>query len=343
MFDLDHNWFPQLPARSPFHPQPALGVGCPLAESLTGYFSRLAETHALTVADLLDHELFAGCVLTSADRRLKRRIFQASCYLLSGSESHTPRWIDALESATCQSDLRHLTLLSYAKLCDGSWLRRKRAWCPQCYEQWRVNKHIIYEPLLWSISVVSLCPLHRISLVDTCPHCHKTHTPLAGRTCPGYCGHCLGWLGASTEMSATDSGTADPEGYRYWCSEQIGFLVAASPQIQVPFERETIQRALSGYIEMLAPVSFSALAEATNCSRRSIAMWMQGTTLPRIESLCRLCFYLHTSILDLLRGIELKASTSSARNHSSRGGVAEVARHDDPAQRPPNAGGRLHL
>jgi transcriptional regulator with XRE-family HTH domain len=302
----------QMPARSPLSSQHPIGVSSPLAESLTGYFRRLASAHSLTVSDLIDHELFAGAAPMSGDRRLRRRLFNASCYLLDGSESQTQKWVDALEAVTFQSHLRNLTLLPYAKLCGSSWLRRKRTWCPQCYREWYLKGHIVYEPLIWNIKTVTLCPLHSVSLVDRCPHCHKTYTPLAGSSCPGFCGHCLGWLGDSSAIPAKETDSGDPEGYRFWCSQQIGFLVEASPQIQVPFERETIPRTLSGYIELLTPVSFSALAEATNCSRRSIAMWMKGTTLPRIESLCRLCFYLGVSILDLLRGIDLKFSTSSA-------------------------------
>jgi transcriptional regulator with XRE-family HTH domain len=300
------------PTRSPLYSQRPMGVGGPLVESLTGYFSRLASAHSLTVSALIDHEIFTAMTSAVSNRRLRRRLFHASCFLLDGSESHTQQWIDALEAATFQSHLRDLTLVQYAKLCGSSWLRRKRVWCPRCYEEWHLNGNIVYEPLIWAIKIVSLCPLHNVSLVEACPHCHKAYAPLAGRSCPGYCGHCLGWLGDCSEIPAKVTDSGDPEGYRFWCCQQIGLLVEASPQIQAPFERETTQRALSRYIKTLTPVSLSALAEATNCSRRSIAMWMQGTTLPRIESLCRLCFHLGVPVLSLLRGIEANVSASSA-------------------------------
>jgi hypothetical protein len=81
------------------------------------------------------------------------------------------------------------------------------------------------------------------------------------RASQGYCGHCLGWLGASGEMLAEDIDSADPEGYRYWCSQQLGFLVEASPQIDFPFERGTICRALSNYVGILPSCNITALAQ----------------------------------------------------------------------------------
>ncbi|WP_081402998.1 TniQ family protein [Scytonema hofmannii] len=50
-------------------------------------------------------------------------------------------------------------------------LRHKRAWCPFCYQEWRDNSKSIYEPLIWCINVVEICPIHNHTFVSVCPHC----------------------------------------------------------------------------------------------------------------------------------------------------------------------------
>jgi len=218
----------------------------------------------------------------------------------------------ARQTTTTQSDLRALTLAPYINLCDGSWLRRKRAWCPNCYEEWFRGGHVVYEPLIWTIKVVSVCALHGVPLVHTCPSCNRNCPPLADGSRPGYCGRCLGWLGVCSQGSKGQIDFCDSDGYLSWCAEQIGSLVAASPQIRVPFERDKIARTLSTHMRYQYRVSVSALSEVTNCSRRSITMWLEGSTLPRIESLCRLCFKLGIPLLDLLHGLGSTSISSSA-------------------------------
>jgi hypothetical protein len=38
-------------------------------------------------------------------------------------------------------------------------LHRKKAWCPQCFQEWRKNRQVVYEPLLWTLSSVNICPI----------------------------------------------------------------------------------------------------------------------------------------------------------------------------------------
>ena len=41
--------------------------------------------------------------------------------------------------------------------------RTTEAWCPACLEQWRAEGVPIYSPLLWSVRVVVVCPVHAFS------------------------------------------------------------------------------------------------------------------------------------------------------------------------------------
>ncbi|MGC8714570.1 MAG: TniQ family protein, partial [Leptodesmis sp.] len=49
----------------------------------------------------------------------------------------------------------------------SSWkiLRLHKAWCPICYSEWSANSQIIYEPLLWALELVKICPVHHKKLI----------------------------------------------------------------------------------------------------------------------------------------------------------------------------------
>ena len=41
-----------------------------------------------------------------------------------------------------------------------SMLKTCREWCPDCLQEWHNSDREIYEPLLWSLSLVAICPHH---------------------------------------------------------------------------------------------------------------------------------------------------------------------------------------
>jgi hypothetical protein len=205
---LVNDWFPkiamteQLPKRTLFFSLRAKSLGTAFVEGLTGYMRRLARAHRVTVADLVCHDHFDGLFVNPADRRTRRRLFLASGYLLDGAGPNTQKWVEALEAATGQSGLRSLTLSQFAAVSSFSWLRRTRAWCPRCLSvQADTDPDDMYEPLLWSIRLVSVCPKDMLPLVQLCPSCKASTRPFDGLAAPGYCGSCGSplWIAGSAE------------------------------------------------------------------------------------------------------------------------------------------------
>jgi TniQ len=194
---LDLNQCLSIPPRSLLYSISPIAKGSYLVESLSGYLNRVAIKHAVSVSDLIEMDVFPIEVAADEDKRVRRRLFHASCYLMDGSESYSRPWVDALESATMQQGLEAMTLLPYSGLCEGSWLRCKRAWCPQCLEAWREAGSQIYEPLLWSSKFAYRCPEHRAMLESKCCYCDRSWPPLGGWSHPGHCAWCFQWLGSS--------------------------------------------------------------------------------------------------------------------------------------------------
>jgi hypothetical protein len=70
--------------------------------------------------------------------------------------------VEMLEGLTLRNDLRFLTLLFWADvLPKRGLLRRTRARCPACAQQWRTKGQTVYEPLLWTLQAVARYELLR--------------------------------------------------------------------------------------------------------------------------------------------------------------------------------------
>ena len=144
---------PPVPPRSQLYSLQPVGVGTGMVESLTGYVARLAEAHSVSVGDLVGRLLSdlanpTGAIVTAAAKaaRVGGHGFHACSYAINGVTDRAATWVHALEAATTRRDLRCLTLLPFRHALPDHLFRRRRAWCTLCFEQWRENGQIVYEP-----------------------------------------------------------------------------------------------------------------------------------------------------------------------------------------------------
>ena len=149
-----------LPPRSRLYSLTPIGIGSMFVESLTGYVSRLADAHAVSVGNLVGREL----LLVSSKPRVpfgpfvprdgttKSHGFRGRACSANGWGESARRWVGALERATRQPNLRFLTMSPFEDVFSrGGLFRSIRSWCPACYEDWRCAGTIVYEPLLWTV------------------------------------------------------------------------------------------------------------------------------------------------------------------------------------------------
>ncbi len=199
---------PIIPPRSILYSIPPIGTDTGNVEGLTSYICRLAEAHCVSPTNLLRYQIepVAG----------KRGVKAAKSVNLeshpSGDNRVAVRYVKALEYLTMQPNLSELTLSSWlmGKRSSGniltslfvdrpiSMLKTGREWCPDCLQEWQNSDRVIYEPLLWSLSLVAICPHHDRLLEQVCPGCNQSQPIFAAKTRVGRCSHCHAWLGAST-------------------------------------------------------------------------------------------------------------------------------------------------
>lgn len=287
-----------IPSRSRLYRLNPIGIGTPLVESLTGYISRLAEAHCVNPGVLMEKEL-ATLVNKEYGGANLHRIYNYTT-ALNGSGVMSMELVQALHKLTLRDDLCFLTLLSWYKLFPfRNLLRPVRAWCPSCYQEWYEKKQLIYEPLLWSLDVVKICPYHHHQLIFKCSHCHQKNTTLAWRSRPGYCSKCGEWLGLilGIESANRNAFKKNELEQRIWAAKAIGELIAATPYLNDALSSTTIALTLSKWVEQIAEGNIAEFARQINIPRNTVWLWCKGKNLPSLEALTNICYCFGISIL----------------------------------------------
>lgn len=310
-----------LPPRSRLYSLEPIGIGTPFVESLTGYVSRLADAHAVSVADLVSREL--GLVGSKPMRpfgpfvprntTMGRHGFRGRAVAANGLGETAKRWVGTLERATLQTRLRFLTLLPFEGVFTNSGLfRYTRSWCPICYEDWRRADDPIYEPLLWTIRSAAICPRHGQPFEDTCPHCGEAMLPLGAYTQPGHCSRCLQWLGSSgTPKSARGFGANEESSETLLRTNAVAGLLAAAPALTSPGDSFKIR--FRDCVETIAEGNVFAFAKAARLPRPVLIRLYTGQGLPELGTLLRICHEVGIPLTTLLANDPIGAGDHWAR------------------------------
>ena len=272
-----------------------IGIGSPFVESLTSYITRLSEAHTVSPSILLAKELWPrvwrrqGHDEQGKFARLSYT-FLYDAYILNGMGKCTARWIPMLEALTGQRNLHFLTLLTWGRLLSlqGALLRQRKAWCPSCYAEWRASEHIVYEPLLWALKPVCVCPRHEARLLDVCPHCRRKSPILSARSRTGHCSRCRRWLGSDGHRPKSHS---KDRRYHFWVAERMGALLARAVSFAHPLQPNIFRANLRGCIDDLSEGNHSALSRAVCLYDSHFRNWIRHR-LPVIDSLMGVCFRL---------------------------------------------------
>jgi hypothetical protein len=149
---------------------------------------------------------------------------------INGMRAKTQSLVQALKELNQRKDLKFLSLLTWKGVINERELFRPyRAWCPQCNEQWRQEREVIYEPLLWSFKEVDICLHHNCLLVDECPLCSSRLPVIANFLQLGFCSRCKGWLGSQQDERQVL--TTNELAWNQYKIKSIGDLIAVAPKL----------------------------------------------------------------------------------------------------------------
>ncbi len=292
---------PLTPAPSVLYALVPVGVGTPLVECMTSYITRLAGAHCVFPGVLMRKVIapFAENSLGDGRGAAAMHIRDGkSTGAFNSTQQTASNAVRVLESLTRRGGLRLLTMLTWAKVFPlFGLIRPMRAWCPCCLEEWRLADHMLYEPLLWAIQAVKVCPQHDRLLETHCPMCSKTAPWLAWQSRSGYCPHCQGWLGSSE----TKQKEHEREGaWLHWCADQVGSLLALAPTTTNAPSRSRIEEGLPAILEQMSQGRKMTFARLVGLSPKMVGDWFYHQQLPSVENLLRVCFAVNLSLQDLL-------------------------------------------
>ena len=296
-----------IPARNTLYALEPIGVGTPWVESLTSYIARLADAHCNFPGVLMEKvvvPLVPGYTALEGQHHLFRNDGNKS-NLLNATGPRALYAVGALGKLTGRTDLHTLTLLRWAEVLPlRGLIRLTKAWCPACYEDWRLAGKDIYDPLLWVFEEISVCVRHQQPLTMNCPYldCARPLPALTWRSRPGYCAYCHRWLGKALEAPQLVSSTLKEAElvWQCWITQALGMLLAIAPTVSSPPKRQKVSESIIFLVNQIAGGKIAAFARTLGMSSQIVHHWYHGGRIPEIDILLRLCFLLELSPVDLL-------------------------------------------
>jgi hypothetical protein len=181
-----------------------------------------------------------------------------------------------------------------------------------CYEEWRKTGQVIYQPLIWQLSVVYNCPQHHTPLHLYCPYkdCGRPLPPLAPRLQSGYCTHCDRWLGNPLQLETYQIINSYEQERQIWMGQAIGELLATVPDLPATPCQERFATIISTHVHRAMEGNFSEFARCVRFHRRTVWEWAEGLQVPRLDALLQICSYSH--------GMRNELTTATSVNRKER-------------------------
>jgi len=224
---------PVVPLRSRLYHLEPIGIGTPYVESLTSYICRLALAHCVLASALMRYEILPLSIRRARNSSDVTRYPSVEFAVkINDKGVIASGYVERLQTLTLKTNLLPLTMLIWrGEPLRDNITKYMRAWCPECYQQWLQSEQSIYEPLLWSLAAVTVCPYHRKRLQSRCPHCGQQQRLIEAKMRPGYCAKCQQWLGCLShdELNVQEALIELELEWHIWVTQRIGEVLAAAP------------------------------------------------------------------------------------------------------------------
>jgi len=303
---------PVVPPRSRLFNLSPIGLGTPMVECMTSYFSRLAQAHCLSPGALTQYELMPR---GAGARNMFSCKTRARSYTsgINGKDSVAANFVSVLGKLTSRGDLKYLTMIPWKSLLPSKFLMRNiAAWCPDCLIGWEQSDKPVYVPLLWTLEVVKFCPYHRRTLCLTCPHCKRPQGVLGQRSRVGFCARCRHSLASdvsdqddSERYSALRQET--PE-WEIWVANQMVRLIEAGLDDPPLLTKEQFSELIRTATDI---VGLSEFARILGVSATAVYEWQIHGVQPTLVLYLRLARVLNVPLVNLLTGRVMPAKIRS--------------------------------
>ncbi|WP_176124918.1 TniQ family protein [Paraburkholderia youngii] len=295
-----------VPPRAPFKAEPQ-GLGTWQRQRLSSYLVDVASAARVRPQAILNS--YVDWRTSKAKERFGKDM---RLDLINGIGRSARMWVSAVSPLVGREDLEDLTLLPLAHGFGEARgvMSKRRRWCPQCLHDDVAKGGYPYERLLWSISYVTVCPLHQTRLVSACPKCGISQlSELSRHTQSGFCGACKSWLGRKQSGgNAVDCQTA-LGAYEIWVARDFANLLALDRASAALLSRDKAIGVLPVVIATAYRGNRTELCRHAQFSKITVGGWLQGRSLPTLGALVRLSWVLQIPMRSLLAGDKDVAAT----------------------------------
>ena len=297
----------RLRERVPFKTMPAEHSGAS-RQKLTDYVAHVACDSLLPVEAVVNALLDWPARSTPGMLPALRHPFASGQQLsLVNAHGQTARfWTSRLERLTGQRELAALTFLPLSDVLRDplGLVSCGRRWCPVCLQEDLLNGTRVYERLIWSLRLVTVCPFHSVPLTHTCPACRYAHrTELYRRTVSGFCAHCDQWLGRSASdyrgwLPQVGTGRERDK----WIAAQFAALLDLPAESTYALSRAGVASMFDAGIRDVCDGKASEFAKLCGRSKSSVSEWRAGVIVPSITTLLSLCATFQIPLVEWLQG-----------------------------------------
>jgi ribosomal protein S27E len=305
-----------LPPRTPLLPLPPIGVGKPDVESLTSYLCRLAATYCVSVSDLVRSILALS--RQSAAHEVKTHDPYTHPNALLGVTPIAQWWVTLLKRLTGVRDLHCLTLVDWSETFHAKGLlRRKRAWCSKCFQDWRTVGTKPYDRLAWALQAVTVCARHEAVLTTVCPGCSRESPVFSARMKPGRCSMCGQWLGDAqgAEGDGSQLNAESGKETQLVIAKHIGAMLAITHSADVSRSRIYFQSVLKSRLASLSRSSVSELARLLGLGEAVAYDYCMTTSALTMEPFLQVCGALQMPPVTML--VDTDSSASRLSHHTA--------------------------
>jgi DNA-binding XRE family transcriptional regulator len=258
-----------------------IGLNTEYVESLTSYITRLSKAHCVKTGSMFTNIFFP--YLNKHYMVKGGRGFYTSAHIINGVSSVANEFAEMISDLTGITSIDKLTLLRFKGVIPTRGLYRShKAWCPRCFDEMRLRREDVFEPLAWALRPVKACLRHQINLQRSCPNCNCEILLLDGRSAPGYCSKCSGWLGVENsewnEVLATE--------WDIYRTKLIHELLSSDLMINVSTD---VQYALSRLVSQHTGGNVSEFARYLEVPKTTFWGWYTGKNLPTLDDAIRIC------------------------------------------------------
>jgi hypothetical protein len=213
--------------------------------------------------------------------------------------------VELFERLTYHQNLTRLTFLSWSEVLTSLKLHRNmQAWCSACYEEMRCTGRTVYQPLIWTVELLQICPSHRVQLIDRCPQCNCQFLGLTRRLRLGFCPKCECWLGREVDASSQECLLVNPQlEWQEFVCENICELISFKHDESHPPAKNCIASWLQIAADRVTGGKMARLSALLGKPNLTVHEWRHGRVKPILFELLRICYCLNIRLVDLLTEI----------------------------------------